>query len=392
MKFATRLVQYDPCPGDPYRPVATPIYQTATFEQESALEFGRYDYSRSGNPTRTVLEDQLARLEDGSQAFAFASGMAAVSTVLKLAGPGDEVVAGHDLYGGTYRLLSRLAERNGMVVRYARSAAVDSFREVMSPRTRLIFVESPTNPLMDIVDIRALATLAHERDAILCVDNSLMSPVLQRPLELGAVVHSATKFLSGHSDVTAGALVVHSRELADQIYFWQNAEGTALGPFDSYLLLRGLKTLDVRLKRQQKNAARLARYLSRHPDVRRVYYPGLGEHGAGKLHAAQSRGPGSIICFETGSITSSQKFVESLNLFAITVSFGSINSSVSLPSRMSHASIPAVVRASRRLPEDLVRLSVGIEAVADLREDIAQALRKASGFAAVTSGDSDLST
>src|SRR5262249_16786153 len=250
MRFATRLLHYDACPGDPHRPVATPIYQTATFEQESAVEFGRYDYSRSGNPTRTVLEDQLARLENGSGAFAFASGMAAVSTVLRLLGPGDEVVVGHDLYGGSYRLLSRLVERKEIAVCHTRSGAVEAFRETMSPRTRLVFVESPTNPLRGIVGIRALAKLAHERDAILCVDNSLMSPVLERPLELGAdvVVHSATKFLSGHSDVTAGALVLRSRELADQIYFWQNALGTALGPFDSYLLLRGLKTLDVRVK------------------------------------------------------------------------------------------------------------------------------------------------
>jgi cystathionine beta-lyase len=393
MKFATRLVHYDPCPGDPYRPVATPIYQTATFAQESALEFGQYDYSRSGNPTRRVLENQLARLENGSRAFVFASGMAAVSTVLKLAGPGDEVVAGHDLYGGTYRLLSHLVERKEVVVRHARSAALESFREAMSPRTRLLFVESPTNPLMEIVDVRALAMLAHERGAILCVDNSLMSPVLQRPLELGAdvVVHSATKFLSGHSDVTAGALVARSQELAEQIYFWQNAEGTALGPFDSYLLLRGLKTLDVRVKRQEKNAARLARYMSRHPAVRHVHYPGLREHPGDKLHAAQARGPGSVVCFETGSIARSQQFVESLKFFAIAVSFGSINSSVSLPSCMSHASIPAAVRASRRLPEDLVRLSVGIEAAADLIEDIEQALGKASGCAPATSDRHDLS-
>jgi cystathionine beta-lyase len=393
MRLATRLVHYDACPADPYRPVATPIYQTATFEQETAAEFGRYDYSRSGNPTRTVLEDQLARLENGSRAFAFASGMAAVSTALKLAGPGDEVLAGHDLYGGTYRLLSRLVERKSIVVRHASSAAVESFREAMTPRTRLVLVESPTNPLMDIVDIRSLAALAHERGALLCVDNSLMSPALQRPLAHGAdvAVHSATKFISGHSDVTGGALVVRSPELADQIYFWQNAEGTALGPFDSYLLLRGLKTLDVRVKRQEKNAARLARYLSERSDVRRVYYPGLEKHPGSGLHAAQARGPGSIICFETGSAARSQQFAESLKLFAITVSFGSVNSSVSLPSRMSHASIPAAVRASRRLPEDLVRLSVGIEAAADLVEDIEQALRKASRCAPVMSRPGDLS-
>src|SRR5262249_43096393 len=206
------------------------------------------------------------------------------------------------------------------------------------------------------------------------------------------VVHSATKFLSGHCDVTAGALVARSRKLADQIYFWQNAEGTALGPFDSFLLLRGLKTLDVRVKRQEKNAARLARYLSRHPAVRHVCYPGLREHPASDLHAAQARGPGSIICFETGSIARSQQFVESLKLFAITVSFGSVNSSVSLPSRMSHASIPAAVRACRGLPEDIVRLSVGIEAAADLIADIEQALGKAGGFAPVTSESDDLSS
>jgi cystathionine beta-lyase len=373
--------------------MATPIYQTATFEQESAVEFGRYDYSRSGNPTRTVLEDQLAALENGSRAFAFASGMAAVSAVLKLVGPDEEIVAGHDLYGGTYRLLSRLVERKGAVVRYARSAALPSFREALSPRTRLVFVESPTNPLMDTVDIRALAALAHERGALLCIDNSLMSPALQRPLELGAdvVVHSATKFLCGHSDVTAGAIIVRRPEVADQVYFWQNAEGTALAPFDSYLLLRGLKTLDVRVKRQQKTALRLARYLKQNHAVRRVHYPGLVDHPGSDLHAAQARGPGSIICFETGSTVSSRRFVESLKLFAITVSFGSVNSSVSLPAHMSHASIPPAVRASRCLPDDLVRLSVGIEAGADLLEDIEQSLLNASACASAASELADLS-
>jgi cystathionine beta-lyase len=380
MRFQTRLVNFDACPGDPFRPVATPIYQTATFEQESAVEFGRYDYSRSGNPTRTVLEDQLARLENGTRAFCFASGLAAISAVARLIHAGDEILAGDDLYGGTYRLFSKVLDRTGVRVRYASAAEPDAFRWAIGPRTRLIHVETPTNPLLRVVDLEDLAETAHHHGALLCVDNSVMSPYLQNPLDRGAdiVVHSATKFLCGHSDVTAGVVAVKEPALAREIYFVQNAEGAALAPFDSYLLLRGLKTLGLRLDRQQANAWKVAHFLADHPAVTRVHYPGLQGHAGAELHACQARGPGAVLSFETGAADLSRRLVEGTCLFGVTVSFGSVNSSISLPARMSHASIPDAVRAGHHLPEDLVRVSVGIEDADDLIEDLAQAFARAT--------------
>jgi cystathionine beta-lyase len=379
MKMATRLVNFDPCPGDCHRPVATPIYQTATFEQESSVEFGRYDYSRSGNPTRSVLEEQMARLENGARAFCFASGLAAISAVTRLLHSGDEIVAGDDLYGGTYRLFSNILKRTGISVHYADTSNLEQFRRQLRPQTRLIHVESPTNPLLHIVDLPTLAEIAHEHGALLSVDNSLMSSYLQKPLDHGAdfAIHSGTKFLCGHSDVTAGVVVVKDAKLAQEIYFVQNGEGAVLGPFDSYLLLRGLKTLAIRLDRQQANACRIARFLSEHELVLRVHYPGLEEHPDAQVHAHQATGPGAILSFETGSLEVSRRIVEATRLFAITVSFGSVNSSISLPTRMSHASIPQQLQGSLRLPEDLVRVSVGIEDADDLIEDLAHALSAA---------------
>lgn len=394
MKISTRIVNFEACPSDPFRPVATPIYQTATFEQESAVEVGRYDYSRSGNPTRTVLEQHVATLEHGSRAFCFASGMAALSSVTRLLQAGDEIVASDDLYGGSYRLLSRIVSRNGIVVRYAGGPRVENFQAQISKRTRLIHVESPTNPLLRILDLRSLAALAHQHGALLSVDNSIMSPYLQTPLDLGAdiVIHSATKFLCGHSDVTAGAVVVRDEKLADELYFIQNGEGTALGPMDSFLLLRGLKTLAVRMDRQQSNAEQIAKFLVRHPDVQHVFYPGLHldkskpdlsgtqglERGA-ELHRSQACGPGAVVSFTTGCLDRSRRIVESVRLFGITVSFGSVNSSISMPAFMSHASIPAEIRATRQLPEDLVRISIGIEDVDDLIADLGMAIDSSVG-------------
>jgi cystathionine beta-lyase len=379
MRFQTQLVSFDPCPRDPYRPVATPIYQTATFEQESALAFGPYDYSRSGNPTRTVLEEQLARLENGTRAFCFASGLAAITAVARLLRSGDEILAGDDLYGGTYRLFSKILPRSDVRVRYAPVSDLDVFRRQIGPRTRLIHVESPTNPLLRVIDLVALGHLAHQHGCLLCVDNSLMSPYLQSPLDLGAdiVVHSATKFLCGHSDVTAGVVVVKDEGLAREIYFIQNGEGAVLGPFDSYLLLRGLKTLGLRLDRQQASACTIAGFLADHPLVLRIHYPGLEAHPENELHGRQARGPGAVLSFETGSSAISQRIVEGTRLFGVTVSFGSVNSSISMPAHMSHASIPVEVRAARSLPEDLVRISVGIEDAEDLIEDLTQAFERA---------------
>src|SRR5512142_2652232 len=343
MKFASRLVSFNACPDDPFKPLATPIYQTATFEQEEADQFGRYDYSRSGNPTRSVLEDHIAQLENAERAFCFVSGLAAISAVTRLLSAGDEILAGDDLYGGSYRLFSKILSRTGISVQYADACDLERFALQIRPRTRLIYIETPTNPLLRIVDLRAIADLAHQNGALLCVDNSVMSPYLQNPLDLGAdiVVHSATKYLCGHSDVTAGAVALRRKDLAEQIYFIQNGEGSALGPFDCFLLLRGVKTLKLRYDCQQSNAEKIAKHLAAHPSAKRVYFPGLASHPGHELHRKQARGAGALISFETGSFEFSKQFVEATQIFRISVSFGSINSSISVPGCMSHASIPA---------------------------------------------------
>lgn len=376
MKFATRLVNYDAAPGDLNRPMATPIYQTSTFEQERADSFGQYDYSRSGNPTRRVLEDQLAGLENGTRGFAFSSGMAAVTTVARLLSAGDEIVADWDLYGGACRLFSKVLDRAGVTVRYADAADPQLFAQSLGSTTKLVYVESPTNPLLRVIDLKAIAVLAHQRGALFCVDNSTMSPYLQNPLDLGAdiVLHSATKFLSGHSDVTGGAVIVKDEALAQDIYFLQNAEGSALGPFDCFLLLRGLKTLKLRLQAQQTNAGVVADFLLAHPQVRDVYYPGLpGSHGY-RIQQEQARGAGAVLSFTTGSLDLSRRIAETARLFRISVSFGSVHSTISLPGSMSHASVPFELQAVRALPPDLVRISVGIEDPEDLLADLSHAI------------------
>jgi cystathionine beta-lyase len=389
MKFASQLVSFDACPGDPFRPVATPIYQTATFEQECADQFGRYDYSRSGNPTRTVLEEQLAQLENADRAFAYASGLAAISSVAHLLSAGDEILACDDLYGGTYRLFSKILNRSGVKVRYADACDLPRFAAAITPETRLLYTETPTNPLLRICDIRALANLAHGHGALLCVDNSAMSPYLQNPLDFGAdiVVHSATKYLCGHSDVTAGVVALRNPALGEQIYFLQNGEGSALAPFDSYLLLRSLKTLKLRLDCQQSSACKIAEYLSTHPAVQRIYHPGLPGHPGYDLHTQQARGAGAVISFATGSFELSKRIAEAVRIFRVSVSFGSVNSSISLPGCMSHASIPAELRRSRAFDPDLVRLSIGIEDTNDLIDDLAQAFERAGAEQAVLPPD-----
>ena len=376
LKIETKLVQTARCAGDSHRAVCTPIYQTATFEQEGALDFSEYDYSRSGNPTRTVLEKQLAELEHGSHAFAFASGLAALTAVTRLLEPGDEILAVDDVYGGTCRLFSKILKRSQISVRYVQGSTAADFARKLSPLTRLIHIETPTNPLLKVVDIAGLANLAHENQALLCVDNTMLSPYLQNPLDHGAdiVIHSATKFLGGHSDVIAGAVIVRDQRLAESLYLIQNGEGAGLAPFDSYLLLRGIKTLALRLDRQQANAARVAGFLSGHPLVRKTYYPSLLDKKSFTIHLQQARGNGAVVSFETGSLDTSRQIVESLKLFPITVSFGGLQSSVSLPGRMSHASVPEHVAEQRRLPVDLVRLSIGIEDAEDLIADLEGAL------------------
>lgn len=375
LKFASRLVSFDVAPGDAHRPMATPIYQTATFEQQEADRFGSYDYSRSGNPTRSILEEQIALLENGTRGFCFSSGMAAISTVARLLRSGDEILADSDLYGGTCRLFTRILERSRITARYADASDPETFARQITDRTKLVYVESPTNPLLRVMDVGRLAKLAHDRGALFAVDNSAMSPYLQTPLDLGAdiVLHSATKYLCGHSDVTAGVVVVKDEALASQLYFVQNAEGNALGPFDCFLFLRGLKTLKLRLDAQQSNALAVARFLAAHPQVNGVNYPGLETSAGYDLQRRQARGAGAVLSFTTGSFQFSKKLVEAAQLFSICVSFGSINSTISLPGCMSHASVPPEVGVLRDLPRDLVRLSVGIEDASDLIADLTQA-------------------
>jgi len=376
MKFASRLVQFDAAPGDRFRPTATPIYQTATFEQEHADQFGDYDYSRSGNPTRKVLEDQVARLEGGTRGFAFASGMAAITAVARTLRTGDEILADIDLYGGTCRLFTRILERSGIRASYADAGDPAAFAAKITPRTRLIFVESPTNPLMRVNDLRALAALAHNHNALLVVDNSLMSPYLQNPLALGAdiVVHSATKFLGGHGDVMGGVVVVRDEKLAEDIYLMQNGEGNALAPFDCFLLLRGLKSLKIRVDAQQSNALAVAEFLAADPRVERVFYPGLTRDPGYARQRQQASGPGSVLCFTTRSTEAARAVAERAKMFQICVSFGSMHSTISLPGCMSHASVPPEIAAARQLPPELVRVSLGIEDSGDLIADLDQAL------------------
>jgi len=380
VKFATRLLTFDPAPGDRFTPANTPIYQTATFRQDDATEFGEYDYSRSGNPTRAVVEKQIAALENGRRGFCFSTGLAAITAVTRLVSPGEEILACDDLYGGTYRLFSRILAKRGINVRYVDFNNLDAVAASINSNTKLVYLESPTNPLLQVIDIRAVADIAHRNGVLVCVDNSTMSPYLQRPLELGAdiVLHSATKFLCGHSDVMAGAVVVSDDQLAEELYLIQNGEGAGLAPFDSFLLLRGMKTLSLRLDRQQSNARKIAEWLDAQPAVEHVYYPGLADERQLRIHRAQASGDGAVLSFVTGDAELSRAIVEATKLFNITVSFGGVNSTISLPNYMSHASIPQHLRQQKSIPADLVRVSVGAEDVEDLLDDLNQAFEFAS--------------
>ncbi|PSS01749.1 Cystathionine beta-lyase [Actinidia chinensis var. chinensis] len=363
---------------DPFGALSTPLYQTATFKQPSASENGPYDYTRSGNPTRLVLESLLAELDKADRAFCFTSGMAALAAVAHLIGTGEEIVAGDDIYGGSDRLLSQVIPKTGVVVKRVNTTDLDEVASAIGQSTKLVWLESPTNPRQQISDIRKIAEMAHAHGALVLVDNSIMSPVLSQPLELGAdiVMHSATKFIAGHSDVMAGVLAVKGEMLlAKDLYFLQNAEGSGLAPFDCWVCLRGIKTMPLRVEKQQENAQKIAEFLSAHPKVKKVNYAGLPDHPGRSLHFSQAKGAGSVISFLTGSLALSKHVVEATKYFSITVSFGSVKSLISLPCFMSHASIPAAVREARGLTEDLVRISVGIEDANDLIADLDNALR-----------------
>jgi cystathionine beta-lyase/cystathionine gamma-synthase len=375
-KFATLAIhagqEADPATGA----TVVPIYATSTYTQEAPGRHKGYEYSRSGNPTRTALETCLAALEGGERGLAFASGLAATTAVLSVLKPGDEVVAAADLYGGTYRLIERVFRPWGLVARYTDDPSPAGFSRLISRNTKLVWIETPTNPLLQILDIAAIADLAHKAGALLAVDNTFASPYLQQPLRLGAdlVVHSTTKYLGGHSDVVGGA-VIGRKDLLQLIAFYQNAAGGVPGPFDAWLTLRGLKTLAVRMERHSANARRLAAWLTDQPQVQRVYYPGLPGHPGHELAKRQMRDFGGMISVSLkGGKDAAVRFLTRTKLFSLAESLGGVESLISHPATMTHASIPADIRQARGIDDGLVRLSVGIEDVDDLQADLQNAL------------------
>lgn len=372
--FRTRSIHVG-SPRDPQTgAVVPPISLASTFVQPGAGVWGEYDYARSGNPTRKHLERVLASLENGCGGLAFASGMAATHTATMLLSSGDHVVAGSDIYGGTYRLLHKICNRSGIEVTLADSTNLQALAAAIRPQTKLIWIESPGNPGLSITDIAACAELAHRHGALLAVDNTFATPVLTRPLELGAdiVMHSCTKYLGGHSDVIGGALVVAHRELYDRLYFIQNATGNIQGPFDSYLVTRGIKTLSIRVREQSATAMRLAEHLAGHRRVKRVLYPGLAKHPGHALAKRQMDGAfGAMLTFEVdGDYAVAKRVAESTKLFQLAVSLGAVESLIEQPASMSHASYDAKARAAHGITDGLIRLSVGLEDFEDLRSDL----------------------
>ncbi len=375
--FATRAIHAGQDPDPATGATIVPIYATSTYTQAAPGQHKGYEYSRSGNPTRTALESCLAALEGGERGLAFASGLAASTAVLLTLRPGDEVVAAADVYGGTFRLLERVFRQWGLVARYSDDPSPDGFAKLIGPKTKLVWIESPTNPLLQILDIAAIAGLAHMAGAKLAVDNTFASPALQQPLKLGAdyIVHSTTKYLGGHSDVVGGA-VIGARELLEPVKFYQNAVGGTPGPFDSYLVLRGLKTLAIRMERHCANARELAEWLAGQPQVERVYYPGLKSHPGHDLARRQMRDFGGMISLRLkGGGEAANRFVTRTRLFSLAESLGGVESLIGHPATMTHASIPVEIRTARGVDDGLIRLSVGIEDVQDLRQDLADALK-----------------
>ncbi len=380
MHFRTRAIhvgqQRDPQTGA----VVPPIHVASTFVQPGPGEWGEFDYSRSGNPTRKGLETTLASLEGGEAALAFSTGMAAMHCLTMLLESGDHIVAGTDIYGGAYRLLRKIVNRAGLNVSLVDTTDVANVREAITPQTKLVWIESPGNPLMSISDISACADAAHEQGAIMAVDNTLASPVLTRPLERSAdvVMHSATKYLGGHSDLLGGALIVKDAKLFERLYFIQNATGAVMSPFESFLCSRALKTLELRVRAQCETARRLADFLVNDPRVRRVYYPGLKDAAGHETAAKQMDGGfGGMISFEVeGDYQSAGRVVAATKLFQLAVSLGAVESLIEQPAAMSHASYDREDRLAHGIRDELIRLSVGLEAFEDLRDDLDAALSK----------------
>lgn len=379
MSTATQLIHsipVDPLTGA----ISVPIYQTSTFVQEAPGVNKGYDYARTGNPTRATLEQLISQLEKGTVGVAFSSGLAAIDAIVKLLKTGDEILAVDDIYGGAFRLFTNVYEKFGITVNYVDTTNVENLFNAITPKTKLIWVETPTNPTLKISDIEAIAKLAKANRCLLCVDNTFASPVLQQPLALGAdiVIHSATKYLGGHSDLIAGLVVTKDKELGDKIKYLQNACGAILAPFDSWLVIRGIETLHLRVKQHCATALTVAKFLEKHPAVDKVFYPGLATHPNHDIAKKQSKGFGGIVSFtlKTDTEEAALQFVTQTTLFKLAESLGGIKSLVSHPANMTHKSIPAEKRRAAGVADSLIRLSIGLEDEEDLLADIEQTFNK----------------
>ena len=379
MKFNTKTIHGGQIPEKGYGAVMPPIYQTSTYSQSSPGKHKGYEYSRTHNPTRGALENSLASIENGHYGLAFGSGLAAIDAVLKLLKSGDEVISTNDLYGGSYRLFTKVFENFGIKFRFTGMSNPDSVKKLINSRTKIIWVETPTNPMMNIIDIKSLSKIAKDKKILLAIDNTFATPFLQQPLDLGAdiVMHSATKYLAGHSDVVLGALVVKNKELAEKLHFIQNASGAICGPMDSFLTLRGIKTLHVRMKRHCENAKKIATFLINHPKIDKVFWPGLKTHHNHQIAKKQMSDFGAMISFTTkgNSFKKAIQIIENLKLFTLAESLGGVESLAGHPASMTHASIPKKERELSGLIDSLIRLSVGIEDAEDLISDLNQAIR-----------------
>ncbi|HEX9123808.1 MAG TPA: cystathionine gamma-synthase [Actinomycetota bacterium] len=373
MRFETRAIHAGQEPEPQFGAVNVPIYQTSTYAQPEVGKPKRYDYARSGNPTREALQTALASLEGGGHCFSFGSGLAAETTVLLTLSPGDHVLLANDVYGGTYRLLARVLSRWGLTFDVVDMTDPTALRNAVRPQTKVVWVETPTNPLMKVIDIEATAQIAHEAGARCVVDNTFATPYLQRPLELGAdvVIHSVTKYVGGHSDLVGGAVVTNDDPLAEELRFLQNAVGAVPGPMDCYLALRGLKSLPLRMDAHCRGAARIASFLDGHPKVRAVHYPGLDSHPGHEVAKRQMRDFGGMLSFEVGSKEEALLIARSTKLFFLAESLGGVESLIEVPAPMTHASVAG---SPLEVPDTLIRLSVGIEHPDDLIADLAQAL------------------
>lgn len=378
MKFNTKTIhggqEHDPAYGS----VMPPIYQTSTYAQSTPGGHKGYEYSRTHNPTRNALENAFASIENGTYGLAFASGLAAIDAVIKLLQPGDEVISTNDLYGGTYRLFTKVFEGFGIKFHFIGMENADNIENYVNDNTKLIWVETPTNPMMNVIDIKATAQVAERHNILLAVDNTFATPYLQRPLDLGAdiVMHSATKYLGGHSDLVMGALVVKDKDLADRLYFIQNASGAVCGPQDSFLALRGIKTLHVRMQRHCENGKAVAHYLANHPKIEKVYWPGFENHPNHEVAKTQMDDFGGMVSFTTqgNNYEEAIKIVEKLKIFTLAESLGGVESLAGHPASMTHASIPKEEREKTGVVDSLIRLSVGIEDQEDLIADLEQAI------------------